>query len=848
MTARHPTIIGLVVFPILASGFGACADDDDSLTARYYDQLRRRGMFTLAEGHAELRLADPLLSPSRRTDLVIELSRTLVAHALSAGDDQRTELWNKAASVLAEEAAVVGDSSQKVVLEVYGALIPAARSEDLVFDVEASPFEEPPRDALDRVSSDALRKLSQVEQSLVNRIRPLENRKKTSPGVSLHELQRLLSLVRYKMGMVLQAKARLKAPGSQERHSDLVDADERFRKVLSSGVDEWHPNAKFGLAVNNRLRDEFERALEMLDQLERDSKFSAAGSNDALRLERARILLQTRQPAAAADELRQMRSGRERLPGEFWLLQIQAYSAMRREAVQRSADGIVSEIKEHVQTALNEVDRQVGGPWSRRCRAVWTAAESAERYGLRLAALLSKAQGEYVSGRVDSAIAAYSSAVELAHEDGKADVEVEAGYTLAGILARQGRWDEAANRCRQIVTAYPNHSRSAEIDFFGLYALGRWIDAEPSEERRSTYLKGLDDHVRRFADSPTASEAEYLRGRLLESQGAVSEALAAYQRVKAGHARADAASSASSRCLVAWLLQQREKNKRDADLERRALEVISALLKSLPEKPSTWSDDQAELAYQAAKVFLLIEPPRFAEALRRLDQLDEATRPPTDGSERTDLRAELGRRSGPLRLIALAGQGRPQEAERLLATLEHAGATELLAVVEELSQIEIQSPPPARHSLHEMQLAAAETMNRRREELTREQQRRLDLALAKSYLATSQPTKAIGVYDRLLNEAPKDLELARHIGSLLSGREELGCRTLARTCWQRVESAYKQGSPAWLEARSRVIESCVNLGELEQARKLMKVTKLLYPQLGGDEMRRRYAELEATLK
>src|SRR5262249_53009869 len=133
-------------------------------------------------------------------------------------------------------------------------------------------------------------------------------------------------------------------------------------------------------------------------------------------------------------------------------------------------------------------------------------------------------------------------------------------------------------------------------------------------------------------------------------------------------------------------------------------------------------------------------------------------------------------------------------------------------------------------------------------ELSAMQQRRLDLSLAKAYLATAQPTKAVEVYRKLLEGSPRDIELARQLGKLLIAREELACRTLAKVCWQRVEGAYKQGTTEWLDARSRVIESCVRLNDYEQARKLLKVTKLLYPKLGGDELQTRFAELDAQLK
>jgi tetratricopeptide (TPR) repeat protein len=634
------------------------AEDDESLTARYFDQMRQRGLFSLAESHAESRLTDPLLSPARRMELVIELSRTLVAHAVAAGDDQQAELWEKAAAVLAEELAATGESPRRIVLEVYAGLVPAARAEQLAWDVEASPFEEPYREALDRVCADALRKLARVEESLAGRIRSLEGRKKSSAEISVHELRQLLSLTRWKEGTTLLAKARLSPPGSQERHSDVLDADERFRKVLGSGSERWHAAARLGLATGNRLRDEFGRALEMLDQLERDQKMKEAGLADALRLERVRILLQTQQPAAAADELLQMRTGRDRLPGEFWLAQFQALSALRRAASQRSASALVAQLDEQAQKDLKFVDAQAGGVWSRRCRAIWSGTQSVERYGQRLAAQLAKAQAEYLAGRIDSAMTAYAAAVEWAHEDGKSDVEMDVGYTLAAVLAKGGRWEEAARRCRQLVAAHPDHPQAAEIDMFGLHAAGRSLDEQPSDERRTAYAEALAEHLRRFPGSSTVSEAEYLRGRLLEAGGHPAEAMAAYLRVKPDHVRSAAASAAVGRCLVAQLLLTRESGKTDLDLERQSLELVAQRLRGLPEQPPSWNDEQAELAYQAVKLYLLLAPPRFNDAERWLDRLDQATSTSDETAEPDGVRAELRRRSGPLRLVALAGLGR----------------------------------------------------------------------------------------------------------------------------------------------------------------------------------------------
>lgn len=825
----------------------AFAQNDDSPTKRYYEQLRRRGLHQLAERHAEFRLSDPLLSADRRIELVIELSRTLAAHALSAADDEQGELWDKASAVLADEISVTDTASQRLLLETYAALVPSARVEQLVWDLEAAPFDEPAREALDNLSQDALGRLKDADQSLAERIRTLETKKKGLPGVTVFELRRLRSQLGLRTGFVLQARARLSPAGSQERHSDLLDADDVFRKLVSANGGEERFAAKQGLAIGNRLRDELDRAVEMLDALEREQTPAPGEFWDSIRLERAQVLLTARRPDDAAQTLLQLRAGRDRLSGEYWMAFLQTLTALRRAALERNAPNLAAEIAQRAEAALKEVDEQVGGPWSRRCRAIWSAAESLERYGPRITALVSRGKSEYLAGRVDEAVTAYSSALELAQEDGKTDLEMDAGYTLAAILARQNRWDEVVQRCRQLVSAHPRHAKAAEIDLLKLHALGTSYDQDRTVERKAAYQRGLTDHLQQFSKSPTAPEAEFLRGQFLETTGDVAEAFAAYLKVAADHPRGPAAVAAAARCSVVRLLQQRETERRDPMLEQQTLQYLAAQWKQLPEDRTSWSDAQIELVYHSVRALLLVEPPAFAQAERWLDRLDEAI-PSDPPAEPTELRMEIRRRIDPLRLIALAGQGRPQEAERLLGTLEESSAMEQLAVVEELSQLDIPSPAAARRSLVEMQLAAAERLKPRRKELTAPQRRRLDWALANSYLATAQPAKAVAVYEQLLADHPRDQNLARQLGELLAARSEPECLQLAKSCWQRVESAHKQGTREWFDARAWVIECGLRSGELAEARKLLKVTKLIYSKSWGDEMQRRYAGLESRLK
>ena len=59
-----------------------------------------------------------------------------------------------------------------------------------------------------------------------------------------------------------------------------------------------------------------------------------------------------------------------------------------------------------------------------------------------------------------------------------------------------------------------------------------------------------------------------------------------------------------------------------------------------------------------------------------------------------------------------------------------------------------------------------------------------------------------------------------------------------------MESQVKPGSLEWLEMRYQVARLCWRLGQTEECRKLLGVTRLLYPQLGDAELRTQYEQLQ----
>ena len=69
----------------------------------------------------------------------------------------------------------------------------------------------------------------------------------------------------------------------------------------------------------------------------------------------------------------------------------------------------------------------------------------------------------------------------------------------------------------------------------------------------------------------------------------------------------------------------------------------------------------------------------------------------------------------------------------------------------------------------------------------------------------------------------------------------------AQVQFRKLEGTLKAGSDEWMDARIHVIETAIQLKDFEDARKLLKVTQLLYPNPTSDDFKHRLAEASAAL-
>ena len=147
-----------------------------------------------------------------------------------------------------------------------------------------------------------------------------------------------------------------------------------------------------------------------------------------------------------------------------------------------------------------------------------------------------------------------------------------------------------------------------------------------------------------------------------------------------------------------------------------------------------------------------------------------------------------------------------------------------------------------------MQRAAAERLIPVRDQLTAGERERLDLCLVRANIGAGEFAKAAEAVRRMADASAKDIEKQRELATLLAGVNNPEVLALAKQCWRRIESLAKPGSAEWLTARLEVLRACLGLGQLEEGRKLMQITRVLYPDFGGDVLRARFEAIEKELR
>ena len=861
-------VFGMATWVLLAGSIGFA----DEAHTRYFDQLRQRGLFSLAEGEAISRLAADHLSLADKTNFSIELSRTLTEHAGFVSDEQREELWQRARSVIQKLLDRDSHNPRSILLEGQLAAVSVSEGDWLRAERVLRPFDETLLHQARTACTTAIELLQAIEKSLAEPPRDATVKKPQSGGPSGYELRALLHQARWQLGQSFYNLAELDPPGSVDRTANAVSAEQSLRRLTGVADEPLSSRAKVLLVSCARLKGDLERASEMLNSLEKIEPKRQEAVLDELTAERIRLLLELRRPDEAAERLLKLRNKRQRLTGELWFLQTQSLIALRDITLEKQQQTLAERLSEQIGTTIQRCEEQVGGFWARRCRQLWDNAQTTRKYGPELDGRMQQARMDFTAGRIDAALTEYAAAEKVALQNGKPDLAMELGFTRASILLDQKQNESSATEFFRLATNYPAHPRAAQAHLLGSYSLGRLYDEKKTQQRREAYTEALDQHLQNYPQDATVNEARFLKAQLEEHRLQATQALPLYLEIEPGHARGSDAISGAARCYEIILRRMIERHLPTSDFEREATDRLTKYLTAKGDSTESWTDTHADVALRLISILLmssaepgaskdanspqepgrlrkLLNPGYSAQISRASQWLERITAYIERRNTEPDsaaIVAALRQRSDPFRIIVLSVSGNPLEAERLLKS-SNATPMVLFSILEGLNRFASTKQPAERAQIASLQLKAAEQLLTQRDQFSSTQRAQLDQNLASAYIATGQIPKAIEILKRLADNSAKDVEQQRQIAHQMSEIKDPDAITLSKQCWRRVESLTKAGTTEWMTARLEVIRACVQLRQLEEGRKLLQVTKVLYPDLGGESFKAPFDAVEREL-
>lgn len=835
----------------------------DEATARFYEQLRQRNLFGLVESDCLRRLESPSLSERQRSELVLELSRTYAAHAWHTAGTEQEDLFQRASRLIVEHLTRATATPRRELFETQLAIIELGRAEMSLAQSELRTEDRELRQRGLKAVEVAIEQFGVLEKSLGQQVR--QNSAVSAPDkLSPYERRTLWQQIRYRLGIARLTQAKLAAEIPADRAASLLAADEWLLPLAQGASHErltWE--SQLALAEVARLRGDLDRAAKSLTAFEKTiADDTPPDLRERLVIERLRGMLAARKPTeAVAWLIEQRRDGVLKsatiVSPELAYWQIVMELAVWQLTAERGDAKLAGELWDRLTAEVEQLRQNEGSYWAARAQFDWQRERDVQQFGRDLAAIVRKARSGFATLSTDEAIGRFDAAITAAMkrppEGGATNLLLELRDSRATLLFQAKRFADAAAAFRELAEA-PRHERSAATHLLWAFCLGKQFEVEPTDTRRAEFVATLRSLRERNPDTPEAAEAAWLLGQTLERQQQFMAAIELFVTVPESHARYDEAWAGIARCHEQQIARLRREAKPTGEAQvaavRQLLPVATTILQASGRASAPRPNDDDTFSRRADAPPLALSLPQ-TELLVRLARLLLEQKPTDDKTADRLLEfviaqsqdREWVKLAKQLRVVSLAGQRRIDEAERLIGSLEAAGPDESLALLDGLSAVAARSDLGTQRLVADLQLRASQSLNDAAAKLTETQRLRLLRTRAEALAATGQPSKAIAVYQQLVEKTPRDAKLVRTAAELCESLDTKEGTQQAKSHWRRLEGLLKAGSLEWLDTRWHVIRCCRQLGESAEADKLLKVTKLLYPDLGGESMRRRFDEL-----
>ncbi|HSG69127.1 MAG TPA: hypothetical protein VLA12_01860 [Planctomycetaceae bacterium] len=830
------TLVLLCVSGVAGVSSGLAQEDYD---AKFYDGLRQRGLFSLAEGYLLSELSRETLLPDQRARFRLELSRTYMTHAGHRLGEEQEQLWEQAQETVNAGLNEAEGTRWYADLLLQRELIALAKARFGLQQLRLTPANTILRTETAQSLRASLASLREVENQLEQNARNvLSEYRKNSRAISPYEHRAIEKRAILEISSTLTDIAEVQYDSPELRGGPLRAATSRISVLTEGSEDEtitWL--AKLLEVRCSRLSGELKLAQQQLERLRERIPESL---RDELIVEEARLLLAGRQPDRVAELLRDYRKTQKVLRGELSLLYLQALADLSQMARERGDSQLAAELSAQLTSDAERFRTEIGGIWGYRCSLFVELHKQAAQFGSAYAEQMRAAQNLYRSGDQQGALEAYRSLSDRAAKDGKTDLAAEMAYLAGSLELAAQEYASAGKSFLSIFERFPQSTRSAEAHLMWAYTLGKQYEQIPTRTNRESYTQALNAHLELFGTGETVGEAHLMLGQLEESRLQFTKAVPHYLQVPTSHRKAAEADLGAVRCFQKILDRLQELNQPRDARRLEAIDEISKRAARYPESEQEWSVQQSQVVLGLARLLLAQKNVDYALVdwlLTRVLRIEKQ-----DG-EWKSLRISALQ----LRVLALAGAGKTREAESILLQLGKTETDQLLSLMEGLNRVTSGADESVRKGIAELQLKTALELQKRIETLSEEGRKKLGVCLAEAYLAAERSREAREVYEQLVEQYPREISFREQLARLYRDCPTPDCVRRGLELWKSLEATYRQGSREWLYARKETIRSLMEIDQNTEARRLLGITELLYPELGGQELQAEFQSLKTKL-
>jgi tetratricopeptide (TPR) repeat protein len=480
---------------------------------------------------------------------------------------------------------------------------------------------------------------------------------------------------------------------------------------------------------------------------------------------------------------------------------------------------------------VRAIEQAHGPRWSRKAERLLASSIASSDAALSVTLLMRLAGSYYRGGQIDQALAAYDRASTASRQAEDTGTAFDAALAAATIERERKELRGAIDRYRKLAIDWPKNAKAAEAHLLAVHCAAQ-LAAGQQRPDLGEYKHLLNEHVAKWPTATTASQAWWWLGRLAEHEKNPRGALTAFQNVKSDQPQYAEAIEAAGRCYAQRLAESRGQV---AEHERLAGEAVGYFERVIAAAKSRPKDDAAARAavLSAARVALADLPQGAARAEGLLS---------TALRRNADSPPEWKTAARGLLVAALAENGRTDDAEKLLQQLPIDATAEALAVAQLLGDARGRSEKEAARKLARLELTVLDDLLLARDKINSKALPGIARQRAAALAAAGRRAEALASLKELVRENPRDGQAQEDLAGLMADGDRESQKA-ALEQWRLVASKSRPGSPRWLRAQYGLARTQLELGNPQQASKLIKLVAAAHPDLGGPPLKASFEEL-----